>query len=259
MQSASYEHFTKYSDVPSDGAVVVIKADEVDMDELNYDLARLKWVLLLVCSNEEGKWNTDALERRQPTKVWLQSPAPHQKADRYFPWGHASECVTGGLSRLRTLDWFFSGQITHERRAECVEALSLCRGNGVTVATKGFSQGLPRDIYLQLLESARMAPCPSGPITVDSFRVCEALEMGAIPMVDIKSPVRADPLYWQTVFGHDMPLPTVECWEDLPSLMDMWLENWEPSARKILGWYGNLKMRWRRELLADVEALRASR
>jgi hypothetical protein len=257
MQSASYEHFTKYADVPSDGAIVVIKADHVDVDELTYDLARFKWLLLMVCANEEGKWDTNALNHTPVNmKVWLQTPAPHQKADRYFPWGWAADSNMID-DEPRTLDWFFSGQVTHERRAQCVEALSDCRGNGVTVSTKGFSQGLPRDIYLRLLARTKMAPCPSGPVTVDSFRVCEALEHGAIPMVDMKSPVRADPLYWRAVFGEGVPFPTVEHWEDLPELMASWLDGWDDAAAKIFRWWANERQLWRRYLLADVEALRA--
>jgi hypothetical protein len=259
MQSASYEHLTKYSDVPSDGAIVVIKADHVDADELSYDLARFKWLLLIVCANEEGKWAANASDWRNPTKVWLQTPAPHQKFDRAIPWGWAAECVTGSLGRQRSLDWFFSGQVTHLRRIQCIEGMENCIGNGVVVSTRGFSQGMPRDIYLQLLESAKLAPCPSGPITVDSFRVCEALEMGAVPIVPLYSPVRADPLYWEVAFGERCPLPTIEDWANLPALMDEWLGDWEPRAAKIFAWWANRRMAWRRDLLADVEALRAGR
>jgi hypothetical protein len=261
MQSASYEHFTRYADVPSDGAIVVIKADEVDSDELSYDLARFKWLLLMVCSNEEAKWDSTPIQNRPRlhTKVWLQTPAPHQRFDRAIPWGWAADCVTGSLNGRRSLDWFFSGQVTHARRTECVDALSACDGKGVTVCTRGFSQGLPRDIYLQLMERSKMAPCPSGPVTVDSFRVCEALEMGAVPIVDLYSPVRADPLYWEVAFGEWCPLPTIEDWANLPALMEEWLCDWESRAAKIFAWYGNAKMKWRRDLLADVEALRVGR
>ena len=261
MQSVSYEHFTKYSDVPSDGAIVVIKADGVDLDELTYDLARFKWLLLMVCANEEGKWDTTALERKSDTKVWLQTPAPHQRFDRAIPWGWAAECTGNyrGSFSYRSLDWFFAGQNTHVRRRECIAAMEECTGNGAVVKTRGFSQGLPRNIYLDLLGATRMAPCPSGPVTVDSFRVCEALEMGAIPIVDLYSPMRADPLYWEVAFGEWCPLPTIEDWANLPTLMEEWLDDWEVRAAKILAWWGNTRMKWRRDLLADVEALRAGR
>ena len=259
MQSSSYEHFTKYADVPSDGAIVVIKADEIEMDDLNYDLMRFKWVLLLVCSNEDATWDTSAIERQaHTTKVWLQTPAPHQRFDRALPWGWAAECVAG-YPGSRSLDWFFSGQNTHVRRHECIAAMENCAGHGVVVKTQGFSQGLPRSIYLDLLSVTRMAPCPSGPVTVDSFRVCEALEMGAVPIVDLYSPVRADPLYWEVAFGEWCPLPTIEDWSNLPELMAEWLDDWEVRAAKIFAWWANRRMAWRRHLLSDVEALRAGR
>ena len=83
--------------------------------------------------------------------------------------------------------------------------------------------------------------------------------MGAIPIVDMKSPVRADPLYWKAVFGEDVPFPMVECWEDLPDIVDAWLEGWQPKFAKIFAWWANKRQSWRRDLLADVEALRAGR
>jgi hypothetical protein len=74
--------------------------------------------------------------------------------------------------------------------------------------TADFSSG-PRADYADALRAAVFAPAPGG-TNEESFRVWEALDAGAIPVV------RAGPT-WEGLGAH--PLPTVERWEDLADLL----------------------------------------
>ena len=63
-------------------------------------------------------------------------------------------------------------------------ARTLPAENRMLVTSEGFSQGIAQDAYYKTLAATKVAPCPSGPITVDSMRVCEALQLGAVPVID---------------------------------------------------------------------------
>jgi hypothetical protein len=58
------------------------------------------------------------------------------------------------------------------------------------------------------------APCPAGWENLDSFRVCEALEAGCIPIVE-RRPFYD---YFRHVFG-DHPMLTVADWSEAPALI----------------------------------------
>lgn len=253
-----FAHFSRGEALPEHQvAVVVIKADEVDVDELNVDLWRHPAVLLMVCSNEDGKFErTRILHPR--FKTWLQTPHPGQEAHRFFPWGWTPGCTSSAAEK--SLDYFFAGQNTHVRRAECLQALHGIGGNGIVISTQGFAQGLPRERYVDLMAMARVAPCPSGPVTLDSFRVCEALELGAIPIVDTASPVLRNYLgYWAAVMGESHPLPSMLEWSSLPEFLPYVLKEWKTRQPRYMDWWKKRKQDWRQELVDDVEELRAGR
>ena len=57
--------------------------------------------------------------------------------------------------------------------------------------------------YRDLMNKTLLAPCPAGWCNPDSFRVCEALEAGAIPIVDNRA-------YFEKLFGGDVPFLSVK-------------------------------------------------
>lgn len=245
-----------HTTLPRDiGAVVVIKADETDIDELNVDLARAPWVLLIVCSNEEGKFNPMAFQHPNH-RLWLQTPHQHQTANHYLPWGWTPGCAVIQPPG-RCWDWAFAGQITHERRRQCVAALkTMDSRRGCLHETAGFSQGLLQQHYFGMLSAAKLAPCPSGPITVDSFRVCEALELGAIPVVDVTSPTGPYPGYWTRVFGTGAPLPVLAGeWVNFPEQAKHWLSNWDRRAEVVGSWWRDWKHSLYRDFINDLADL----
>lgn len=254
-----YEHHTFYQKAPVpafDSIVVVIKADQLpgsvgDYTHLNAQLNLFRRVVLIVTANEEGRFDTSRIIHPR-IKIWLQTPHAHQTFHRAIPWGWTPH-VKPSIGP-RPLNWSFAGQNTHERRRECLDVLRAIRAkkqDGLLYESSTFAGGLNQPTYAQLLSSSRLIPCPSGPITVDSFRVCEAMECGAIPIVDTVSPRGPYGDYWYRVFGEHLPFPLIFDWKTLPDVMDEWLDNWQERADTVQKWWASKKTEWVRQLAED--------
>jgi hypothetical protein len=246
-----FHHHSRVDTVPKDAnAVVCVKADSMlgDKEKINvlmHELKRLPGGVVIVVSNEEGEFPTSLLFEKCPhMKIWLQSRGPFQFAHHYIPWGWTPASPRFGMKRR--LDWSFLGQVTHQRRHECVDVFRNIP-RGLLVETDGFAKGIRHDIYHETLSVTKFVPCPSGPITVDSFRVCEALQMGAIPLLDGGSPRGWDIGYWALVFDQ-CPLPIITDWKDAPAIMESWLGDWAIRQGRIARWWEWQKLCWKKML-----------
>jgi len=169
---------------------------------------------------------------------------------RYIPWGWTPH--TKYLRCERSKSICFVGQKTHLRRIECVKAIESIP-DAVVVTSDGFGKGVSHEDYCRILCSSKLVACPSGPLTVDSFRVCEALECGAIPILDSESPIGAYPFYWERVFG-DHPLPVIYDWKRLPGIVELLLNTWAKDSLTYQNWWKEKKRQWVEQLLEDVYA-----
>lgn len=251
----------------ADGAVVVLPARHHanDVERLNQDFSRLPWVLLLLTGDEEHVFPVDQLKHPRML-VYEMTPRRDSTADRYLPNGyplHALDHLSGyGIAaHQRDYDWFFSGQVTHERRRACVEQLrSMKEGDGssVLVETEGFTQGLKPTEYFHFMASAKIVPCPSGPVTPDTFRLYEALEAGCLPIADDRTPQdEAASGYWRQLFGFedDLPFPIINDWSDLPGLMRYHLDVWPSSANRASAWWQGYKRQLTYRIHDDISQL----
>ena len=196
-----FVHRMDLRELKGDGAIVVVKADQVkDINVLARDLAALHWCLLIVTANEDGLLATSQFKEKTERTVvlsmrdsgmlqpncflWLQTPHRHQFARRFLPWGWTPGCATE-VHAKKIWDWSFAGQITHTRRQQFKimvrENPKVRDGLYSLVESDGFAKGVPQDMYYRLVAGAKVVPCPSGPVTVDSMRVCESLQLGAVP------------------------------------------------------------------------------
>jgi hypothetical protein len=109
----------------------------------------------------------------------------------------------------------FAGDPNKSTRPEMVSALSGIMGGKVHL-TSGWnaSDVLEVTSYQNILRNCIFAPCPIGNINVDSFRVCEALECGAIPIVERRPGFD----YFKNLLG-DYPFPVIDKWEDADRVM----------------------------------------
>ncbi len=274
-------HRMDISELQGDGAIVVVKADQIKSAEELNEILLLKWCLVIITANEDGGIICGASSKNMRfistgahvlasgnLRLWLQTPHKHQTADRYIPWGWTPGCADKPILWVgdketgywaappespKLYDWSFAGQITHSRREEFLKvARTLPAENRMLVTSEGFSQGIAQDAYYKTLAATKVAPCPSGPITVDSMRVCEALQLGAVPVIDSISPIGPYPEYWKRVFGHDHPLIVVHSWEQFPVNVSDITKRWDAYAPLVFSWWQRYKANLRGQLRRDL-------
>lgn len=222
--------------------------------EISTALSRYSWVLLMVTSDEESLFGTVT---HPNIKTWRQTPRQGREypGERLFPVGYTPHvrCLPAEPSE-KTLNVFLSCQDTHQRRHECFAALDGLPASkpGRVHRTGGFTQGMDPAEYIRCMSKAKLAPCPSGAVSPDSFRVFEALESHTVPIADAVSPVDGLTDYWTRVLG-EVPFPLVEDWSQVS--WGQLLEDWNPQP--VTEWYRGYKRRLASWLVEDLEALGA--
>lgn len=230
-------------------AVVVVPARYFSPAAINSMLAPLARAVVFLTSDEEATFPADAIHHPD-AEVFVQTPrAGWTRPDRWMPVGY-----TGGTRAAMAAmpptegwrwQWVFAGQVTHPRRQAAVKAMAGMRPGemGRLIETPSFTAGLPHGEYLRLLRTARIAPCPSGPVGIDTFRMWEALEAGCVPIVDRVSPIRTDD-YWGCVLDEEAPFPLITDWSMLPLATELIDERWEWHAARCSGWWGRWRLRF---------------
>lgn len=252
----TFSHSDKFP-LNDTGIVLVTPGHFRSTDEINRDLEGRPWALVIVTSDEEGLAPFHRIQMGGSLSIWKHWPRPElpYQPDRILPLGWTPGTLEANHERpLKLDDWFFAGQITHQRRYDVVAALKNLSG-GKLIETAGFTQGVARSEWFEMLRRARVVPCPSGPNTPDTFRFYEALESGAVPLADATSP-RGDRGHWARAFG-DVPFPIVDDWSTLPRLIE---ENKTQRCRvEVLAWWEQAKrdLTWR--LHDDVAQLSGTR
>jgi hypothetical protein len=256
-------HHGAWAKMPNvDGAVVVVHGGRElgRFEKLQSDIEPLKWCLLIYLGDEESSFPAEKI--KHPNSIsWVQEPIPgrHDFAKRFIVngYGHGalSYIMRVGPSVTKDLDWFFGGQETHERRRACVDALREIDWGGITITTKGYHQGISLMEYYRTMCRARIVPCPSGLHSPDAARAWDALECGAIPILDNFSPMRNESGFWEYVLGNH-PLPTINDWNLLPAKIEaMKIRNTEQLSAECQKWWFNYKNRFWHWLSQDIKEL----
>lgn len=241
------------------GAVVVIPSrNQVEhLDEINKQLAKLDWCLVILTGDEQSVFPWKELKHPN-MKIWAMHPHPdiHQGVDRHLINGYPPQAKQLGKIPLneKPLDVFFAGQINHERREQCADHVEKVP-NGKVVRTKGFTQGLPHQEYYQLMSEAKFVPCPAGNHMPDTFRIYEALEAGCIPIADSKPSGKYPGNFWYNLFGSEPPFPVIEEWESVQDVINDWMPRWKQKANEIQSWWAKQKRKAAYDLMQDLYAL----
>lgn len=145
----------------------------------------------------------------------------------------------------RRYRWSFVGKPVGSR-PEMLRALTPVRPSYVFVpgwGEVGESDRIGYADYQRVLADSAFAPAPMGNVMLETHRVYEALEHGAIPIVERR------PLldYFGQLFGRH-PLPTVSSWSQAYRLLNAWRRR--PGAvdslqQEILLWWAEEKALWR--------------
>jgi hypothetical protein len=115
--------------------------------------------------------------------------------------------------RGRRFSWAFLGDVKNESRRNMVSGLRDVRGAAFLHTTSGWNAADARrgTAYSDVLADSIFAPAPPANVHLESYRTYEALECGAIPVVDTD--------YYGTEFG--APFPVVQpTWEDAPEILN---------------------------------------
>lgn len=244
---------------PDSGAVVVLPGsyNAEHIAAVNAWLDRLPWVVLFVTSDEESLFPLEQL--RHPSMVVYVEPDMGRLYDEGVRFlGMQCKADTHDLlaeftaeMQERPTDLFFAGQVTHPRRERCAQAIEATCADGVINGwwkfTRSFAAGYERPEYLYEMAQAKVAPCPSGPAIVDSFRLWEALEAGCVPVADARKDGSKEG-YWHRAFG-DPAFPILDRWEQLPELTAALVADWPQAANRVQVWW----QQWQRRFVLEVE------
>ncbi|MEE9178751.1 MAG: hypothetical protein V3U46_10025, partial [Acidimicrobiia bacterium] len=210
-----------------------------DGSEINDFLT--KPTLVMITSDEEGEcpfWEVDH-------PVWKMTPnlGLAYRPDRAVPLGYTPHTRPALLElgippKKIEGKWFFAGQVTNSRRHSAMEALRKLSGGGL-IETETFTAGIAPEHYMKRMWQASWVPCPAGNVRPATFRMWEALEAGAVPILDATSPA-GDQGYWPFTLG-DHPLPVLADWSQVGEVMS--------QAPPLVGpWYSGFKAKFRRDI-----------
>lgn len=224
--------------------------------EITDAIRRYEWVLAIRTGDEEDLFDI-AVVQHPNIRWWTQTPRRDCDA-RLLPLGytpHFREMPAAAPEKPR--DVVLVGQCTHDRRAQAFDALARVVRLKYVQTTNGFTQGRSPEEYRSLMLGAKVAPCPPGPASPDTFRAYEALEAHTIPIVDDITPGYDSRGYWERMFPGS-PLPVLTNYDDLPGYIEDALADYPKRANRIAAWWIAEKRRWARKLTEDLLALKAS-
>lgn len=239
-----------------DGGIIVFPArSQVKyIDQLNKYLAKLDWAILVLTGDEEAEFPADQV-KHDNIKIWVMSPHPDKhSADKYgfLGTGYPPQIheYKSENKPKKDYDWFFSGQVTHYYRELAVNYLTPMKG-GRLVKTEGFTQGLEPKEYCAELQRAKVAPAPSGPITPDSFRLFEALELGCVPIPD----ERDWQGYWYYFWGEEPKYPVLDSYEQLQGYIKDQVALYPANNNRTFAWWQKRKRQLVKQFTSDIERL----
>jgi hypothetical protein len=247
-------HYAGYPNV--DGPVCLIVPGRYyaqHTDQINQAIKRFVSVLMVVTSDEEALFDIWEI-RHDRIKFMVQTPRQGRDygGARLFGVGfppHFNDLPAEPSEKL--VDVYLSAQNTHVRRSECFEALKDWPD---VFPTDGFTSGVTPEVYAGVMSRTKVAPCPSGAVSPDSFRLFEALEAHCVPIADTVSPVDGLTDYWDRVLpGH--PFPTITDYADLAGYIGDVLKDWPANANRLIAWWYQQKRRYAHWLVEDLEAL----
>lgn len=239
-----------------------------DVAAINEFLSRLPSPTVVIVSNEECLLDVGQLTFPENSHLWVQSPHPtadYPPDTRYVGWWWRP----GTLETLRDLpdgprsdSWAFLGQANTLPRIDLAAALKerqATHQDGRLLVTDGFAQGVEQREYLAAYLSAYVAPAPSGPFSVDTFRLYESIEAGCLPIIEPHSPhdphsrdTPAPDGYWDRVYpGH--PLPVEEDWTDIDAVLERVYETpIQPRINQVGSWWQRVKRQTAYQLFDDL-------
>lgn len=176
----------------------------------------------------------------------------------FFPLGYRkefcpSEPPAGSLNNAnhRKYLWSFAGQVTKSTRQEMIKnMLKIKKGFTHIIDSFGSNASLGPVEYRNLLLQTTFVPCPRGWSNFESYRVYEALECGAIPIVEKE--FTND--YFANLLGK-YPFPALQKWHEVEKLISFYANNpmlLENLQMNCYRWWMQYKVRLYQELRSKI-------
>jgi hypothetical protein len=117
-------------------------------------------------------------------------------------------------STLRKYTWSFVGALKSDR-IQMIQNMKLASNSCFlhNISNWNSKDSLSTKEYKSIMEESIFLPCGLGTFNLDTFRLCEALECGCIPIV-LKSSRNQPFNYWERLFeGEQIPFIMLDNWE----------------------------------------------
>jgi hypothetical protein len=222
-------------------------------EDISKELKNISRLVLFITGDEEGVFGIDKINHPN-AEVWIQYP--HKKHDKYnkLPIG-VPQHLKNNLPnyKTKTYDVFFGGQITHQRRQQLAEVMPSIE-NALYKPTDGFAKGdNPVDYYDNLMNS-KIAPCPAGAVSIESFRLFEAIEMMTLPIADLVDSSGLKYNFYKNVFNELVPFYQTRHWSELPIIVLNLLEEYPKNMHNVVCWWIKYKRDLGIKLMEQVNA-----
>jgi|LakMenEpi03Aug12_release.lakeMendotaPanAssembly.Ray.scaffolds.fasta_scaffold247420_4 hypothetical protein len=136
----------------------------------------------------------------------------------------------------KKFDSCFVGQLKHDRINVVHEISNLDKKFIHITQQWDCPTSLPSEAVFKIYQDTLLIPCPIGNVNQDSFRICEILESGSIPLIKIY--FQED--YFKHIFG-EHPIPTVRDWNEIPKILKDIKNNSNEKILEINEWYKKFK------------------
>jgi len=132
---------------------------------------------------------------------------------KYGFWENASAIC----NEPRPHAWSFAGGMRDNRRS-CINLFKEIEPHELVIETGNSfnapATGLPTDKYRELMLKSKFVLSPTGNVSVDCFRLYEALECGCVPIALPNTEFQPyEPSYWHKLFGEEPPFVCERTWE----------------------------------------------
>lgn len=242
------QHNYKDSNPVLDEAIIIVGKPN-DVSALRDYLVQIKKGIVILASDEDSEWDWKACIPEH-LKVWTQYYFRNKEEIKERLLLGFPTRFPKGIVQMEKREIFcsFVGQVQNEHRQACVDELKKIPNHFIKIAQYfGGVNGLDYPEYINILCNSKVVLCPSGSMCTDSFRVYEALECGALPIVEARSPRDEKHFdYWKEV-GADV-LPCVHDWRDIKYILEN-TELIERKTKECITWWINYKMELKNKLL----------
>lgn len=204
--------------------------------EISKEISKINRVVLFITADECSLFDVDKIKHPN-IEIWVQTPGFNHKNYNKLFLG-APQHLKNNLPEYPNKKYYayFGGQVTHQRRQELATIMSTM-SNVLYCPTEGFAQGDEPREYLAKMASSKIAPAPSGAVTIDSFRFYEAIEMLALPITDRKNSQGIEIDYYDYVYGQSTGIPSTNDWTKLPEIIEEIMKDYPANLHRIVAWW----------------------